>query len=495
MNMRTLRFRLMLAYTLLIVLGFGALATLAGNQIARGSMQDFAQSLSNQAALLARTLQEDVEHQRGNQNLNPKAIQRATTLAEQAQARLQLVNSNGVVLFDSANTTTGATLSDIPEVTAAEAGRNQTNVRGNEEGIPTLYAASPMMEEGKVLAVVLLTQPISEANNLVRQRWLALAIGVACLGLLALVASGWLAASLTRPLQELRAAALRLAAGDFSQRVPETRQDEFGQVAVAFNHMAGQVLTMIDEQRAFAANASHELRTPLTTIRLRSEALRHDHLDAATAHQYIAEIDDEAARLGNLVEDLISLSRFDAGRAEHGKEMVDVTRLARSVIQELLEREGTQSRQLSLHGDPDIPEIRASTHHVRVVLRNLLSNAVNYTPPGGTITCALQRQPNALLIMITDTGQGIAPEDLLHLFERFFRADKGHSRTVAGAGLGLPLVQSIVEFYGGRIEIESPGLDQGSIVRVWWPLSPPEPEHHPSPSEDNKLPDSISANS
>jgi signal transduction histidine kinase len=227
---------------------------------------------------------------------------------------------------------------------------------------------------------------------------------------------------------------------------------------------------MLDEQRAFAANASHELRTPLTTIRLRSEALRYDDLDSDTTHQYIAEIDDEAARLGNLVEDLISLSRFDAGRAERGDELVDVVRLARAVMHEVAQREDAQGRDLVMEAGSDLPELRASTQHVRIVLRNLLGNAVSYTPPGGKIICQIEKQPDALQLTFADTGQGVAPDDLPHLFERFYRADKARSRGVGGVGLGLPLVQSIVHFYGGRIEIASPGLDQGTTVRVWWPL-------------------------
>jgi signal transduction histidine kinase len=450
------------------------LAVLAGGQIARGSMEDFSQSLSAQADLLAHTLREDIEHLLEGKYSLAQLATRANLLATQADVRLVLMDVQGTVWFDSIGAASDADLRAAPEVAAARQGRSVTQARVNELGINTLYAAAPVIDDDRVVAVVLLAQPTTVTSSLVRQRWLALGSGVALLGLLALGASSWLAASLTRPLQELRTVALRLAAGDFSQRLPETRRDELGQVAVAFNHMAAQVLAMLEEQRAFAANASHELRTPLTTIRLRSEALRHDALDPDTTCQYIAEIDDEVARLGNLVEDLISLSRFDAGRAERGEELVDVVRLARSVMNELAQREGAQGRQLILEADSDLPELRASMQHVRVVLRNLLSNAVSYTPAGGKIVCRIEELPDALQFTLIDTGQGIAPADLPHLFERFYRADKVRRRGAGGVGLGLPLVQSIVDFYGGRVEITSPGLEQGTTVRVWWPLLPPD---------------------
>jgi signal transduction histidine kinase len=104
----------------------------------------------------------------------------------------------------------------------------------------------------------------------------------------------------------------------------------------------------------------------------------------------------------------------------------------------------------------------------------LLSNAVSYTPAGGKIVCQIEELPDALQFTFTDTGQGIASADLPHLFERFYRADKVRRRGAGGVGLGLPLVQSIVDFYGGRVEITSPGLEQGTTVRVWWPLLPPD---------------------
>lgn len=474
MIIRRLRTRLMLTYTALIVIGFIALAGFAGGQIARGAQEDLAGSLQAQAALLARSIKEDVEYLDKGEASAVAIGQRAATLAAQTDAHVLLLDPHGRVWYANTDAETDKDLRNRPEVRAALGGSVSYDVRGDRQREDNIFAAAPVIEDGRVLSVVVITQPISAAAAAVRARWLVLGSGVLLLGLLSLGTSAWLAASLTRPLERLRAAALRLAAGDLTQRVPEDRADELGQVARAFNHMAGQVQAMLDEQRSFAANASHELRTPLTTVRLRSEALRYDQIDAEMARQYVVEIDDEVARLGGLVEDLISLSRFDAGRAERGHETVDAARLARSVLHELESREMAQGRRLTLEAATDLPEVRASSHHLRVVLRNLIANAVSYTPVGGSVTCTLQLEGHNLLITVTDTGQGIAPEDLPHLFERFYRVDKGRGRTVTGAGLGLTLVQSIVEFYGGRITIESAGLGQGTTARVWWPVAQPD---------------------
>ena len=268
------------------------------------------------------------------------------------------------------------------------------------------------------------------------------------LGVMALIASWWLAASQTRPLEQLRYSAIRLANGDFSQRIPQDRSDEVGELAAAFNHMADQVQAMVEEQRAFASNAAHELRTPLTAIRLRSEALRDDTVDVETAKQYAVEIDDEAVRMSNLVNDLILISRLDAGQPELGCEQLDPSRLARALVSELRVRTAHQKILLSLETPNELPSISASQGHLRVVFYNLLDNALKYTSEGGEVRWRLWTEDSWLRSIITDNGQGITPEDLPHVFERFYRADKAHARTISGVGLGLALVRSVVLAYG-----------------------------------------------
>jgi signal transduction histidine kinase len=356
-----------------------------------------------------------------------------------------------------------------PEINAALARRVSHVIRTDRHGTLGLFATAPVVNGDDLVGVIEVGRPLSAATAAVRQRWLGLASGVLGLAILAVAASLVLSASLIRPLEALRAAALRLAAGDLDQRLPSTRQDEIGQVATAFNTMAAQVQTMVEEQRAFAANASHELRTPLTTIRLRSEALRNEALDPTLAHQYIAEIDDEASRLSGLVEDLILLARLDAGRAVRGTEEIDVSRVARGLIRELEPLPEAQGIELKLIVPPDLPTLTASIHHLRVLLRNLLSNALTYTPVGGMVTCALDVDQSFLKISVTDSGQGIPADDLPHITKRFYRGDKAHTRAAKGSGLGLALVQSIVHCYGGSLNITSPGLGQGTSVRVWWP--------------------------
>lgn len=470
-----LRTRLLLAYTLLLCLGFAGLAWLAGGQLARGAEEDFGRGLETQAALVARSLKEDVEHLAEGEGSLQQVGQRGSALAEQADARLLLVDGRGRAWFDSTGATLPPGLLDAPEITLALAGQASSTTRRDEAGQMTIYAAAPLIEDERVLAVVQLSRPASAAAAFVEGRWMALGVGVLSLGLLSVIASLGLAATLTRPLEQLRVSVLRVAAGDFSQRLPESG-GEIGEVAAAFNHMAVQVQAMVEAQRAFASNASHELRTPLTTIRLRSEALRQGALEPATARQYIQEIDEEVTRLGGLVEDLILLSRLDAGRAERGQEEIEIPRLLHSLLHEVAHQAEAQGVTLHLETTGALPPVQASLNHLRVVLRNLLSNAIRYTPTGGKVVCSVAAEGTMLWLKVADTGQGVTAEDLPHLFERFYRADKAHGRTTKGTGLGLALVQSIVGVYGGRITVESAGIGRGTTVQLWWPLPPLESE-------------------
>jgi signal transduction histidine kinase len=236
--------------------------------------------------------------------------------------------------------------------------------------------------------------------------------------------------------------------------------------------MSRRVQAMLEEQRAFASNASHELRTPLTTIGLRIEALQTDALSSDKHARYLQEVEAEIRRMKDLVDDLILLSRFDTGSVEIGRDIVDIPRLARQLIREMQPQANERSIELALHADDAIPPVRANLTHLHVVFRNILDNAIKYmTESGGTVRWTIQPENGWLVSTIADTGKGIGADELAHVLRRFYRADKSHSRTVPGVGLGLSLVQSIVTAYGGLFTLDSPGPGAGTTVKIAWPTT------------------------
>ncbi len=465
----SLRARLLLVFTGLIVLGFAALTAFAGNQLSTSTIADYEERLAEQAALIAKGLHEPVEHVLEDERPQAELETAVTEYAQQFSIRVALLDNNG--RFWVGDTQLGNNASAAaPEIAAALSGQVVHSTRRDPAGKYLVYTAAPVYEDHEIVGIVHLAAPLSEAQVLVQQRWSILVGGVILLAIVAIGVSLWLSASLIRPLTQLRLSALHIAKGDFSQRLPETRQDEIGQLAGAFNHMAAQVEAMLEEQRAFAGNASHELRTPLTAIRLRSEALRDGLVDAETAHQYIIEIDDEVSRLTDLTQDLTLLSRLDAGNLQPGQESVNMLRLARHLVDACRPQAAEKQIAITLDAPDLLAEVQASLSHLHVVFRNVLSNAVKYTPSGGTVTWQITQTDSGLVNVISDTGQGIAAEDIPHLFERFYRVDKAHSRDVAGVGLGLSLVKLIVDFYGGEIVVESAGVGKGTAVTIIWPL-------------------------
>ncbi|MFN0123528.1 MAG: sensor histidine kinase [Blastocatellia bacterium] len=278
-----------------------------------------------------------------------------------------------------------------------------------------------------------------------------------------------------RPVDRITSAARDIQASDLSQRVPqpETR-DEIGRLATTFNHMIARLEAAFARQRQFTSDASHELRTPLAVMRGEMEiALRRERPPAEYQRVLHSSL-EEIARLSRLVEDLLALARADAGQAALAHDPVILDVLCQQTIvsfQPLVTERG-----LNLNWrQPDQPVIVAGdAQRLKQMLLNLLDNAVKYTPRDGAVTVTLNLTEDNAVLKIADTGRGIPPEDLPHVFERFFR----HSRTTsdsmaAGFGLGLSIVKWIVDSHEGRIEAASePG--QGTEFTVTLPLFAPE---------------------
>lgn len=466
----TLRTRLVFTYLGLIMIGFGGLTWLAGRQIAQSAFDDFASNLRVQALLLASSLTESFEEIDEYGLDIPRATTHIQQIAINTQAQVAILDINQIVQLDSTNTTVGQNLSKTPEVRQALADTVAYDVRLNELGIETVYTAAPMVYEERVIGYVQLGKPASIPQEAVRQRWFILGVGFLGFSLFGTLICLWLLSTLTRPLSELRNTALRMASGDLTQRVTQLTKDEIGEVGAAFNQMATQVETMVREQQAFASNASHELRTPLTTIRLRTEALQSGNLDSTTSTQYIAEIDSEVQHMSGLVDDLILLSRLDADRLAVGDQVVDLGRLVQSVQRDLAYIAERKKITLAFNESKQaLSSVQANINHAQVVVRNLLENAIKYTPAGGRVTTSLTQIDDVVCLQISDTGQGIAADELPRIVQRFYRADKARFRQTEGVGLGLSLVQSVIDLYGGKLEIKSPGLGYGTTVSVLWP--------------------------
>jgi len=282
--------------------------------------------------------------------------------------------------------------------------------------------------------------------------------GLASVGL-ALV----MARMLAKPLREVGAAARRIADGDYAARVPRDGPEELASLADSFNQMAMSLEEQERMRRDFIANAAHELRTPLTNLQGYLEALR-DGVIVADRSTY-ESLWDEAERLVRLSRSLDALAEGDSATGPTELLPLDLAAAIRSAVelaQPSIERAGLELA-VSL---PESLPARANPDHLAQVLANLLSNAVRYTPVGGTVSVRAERRPGDLLVSVANTGDPIPAIDLDHVFERFYRVEKSRDRARGGAGIGLAIVKQLVEAGGGRVGAES----TNGQTRFWFSL-------------------------
>ena len=274
-----------------------------------------------------------------------------------------------------------------------------------------------------------------------------------------------LSRSLARPLSGLAAAARAIAARDLAQRVRPGGTAEIVEVGHAFNEMAASLEKAEQLRRNLVADVAHELRTPLSVLQGNLTGLLDGVFPLEMAE--IARLYDETRLLSRLVEDLRELAQAEAGQIRLDLRPTSVSAVVQSTVEAF--SAAAAERQMSLTGDTpsDLPLARADAERVAQVLGNLLSNALRHTPPGGSIGVKASSRPGWVEVSVSDTGEGIAADDVPYVFDRFWRGDKTRARESGGSGLGLAIARRLIEAQGGQIGVES-GIGKGS--RFWFVL-------------------------
>ncbi len=308
--------------------------------------------------------------------------------------------------------------------------------------------------------VTVIGLPLDSVDDAVRDLVVAATFGaVAILAALASVAA-WVIRLGVRPVQQMTEVATAIAAGDLSRRVPEAADGtEAGALGAALNTMLTSIETSFDERtraeerlRRFVADASHELRTPVATIRGYAELHRTGALgDAGALDDAMRRTEQEAIRMGGLVDDLLTLAHLDRGRPpEHAD--VDLVAVARDAVGDA--RAVDPHRTIALEGTGPVL-VRAEEAKIRQVVANLVGNALAHTPSSAAVTVAVGEDGGWGRLSVADAGPGMAPEVADRAFERFYRADPSRSRHQGGSGLGLAIVDAIVRAHGGDVRLES----------------------------------------
>lgn len=288
-------------------------------------------------------------------------------------------------------------------------------------------------------------------------------------GTVGLVMGIFLARSLVRPLDKLAAAARSFGSRNLSQRVQVSGSEEIVALADAFNEMAGRLEEAETLRRNLLADVAHELRTPVTVIQGNLRAILDDvyPLDK----EEVARLYEQTRLLTRLIDDLRELAQAEASQLSLNLAQVDVAALVKETAVSF--QPIAQNQQVELHAEllGHLPLLHSDGARLRQSLHNLVSNALRHTAAGGHILLEVEQVDGAIQIRVQDSGQGMTPEQLNHVFDRFYRADPSRSRESGGSGLGLAIVRAIAKAHGGEVTAVSPGPDQGSTFILTLPLA------------------------
>lgn len=372
-----------------------------------------------------------------------------------------------VATYDKMFSSVPGPLPGIVRVTALSAwGRRRLTAADNAGDIPT----APVVVDGKFVGLVLVLMrppkpPPQRGIGIPRELRVLLQLPstLALIGA-AIVVALVLFYPARRRLRALERAAQRLGEGDLSARAPQKGGDEIARVAAAFNRMAADLeardaaLRTSDAlRRQMMADVSHELKTPLTAMRGYIETLRMPEvvLDDERRARYFDTIDRETRRLDRIVKDLLDLARYEHGGVVLQQRLFDIERLFQNVAgrhEREAQRKGVAIR---IHVDPQADQVTADPDRIEQAIENLVANALRHTPEGGTVTLSATQADGVATLSVSDTGDGIAPDHLPFVFERFYKVDASRAAESTGSGLGLSITKAIIERHGGTIGVAS----------------------------------------
>jgi signal transduction histidine kinase len=435
--LRSLRFRLLLFIIFVLIVTGGMAAWFASRTI----IQRFEDYLKwDQVAseerrqhlntMLPEILVTHYAQNNGWQQVAP-LLQQFGKLTEE---HILLTDKEGVVIVDSAGEKVGQALADAPDKLIPLAIKGQ--IIGAFLVIPFPPVANSSGEREYIDSI---------------NRALFLAVGMA--GVIAIALTFVLSRGILRRVAALTTAVQKMARGDLHQRVDNGAKDEIGRLAHAFNAMADSLARIEQLRRNMVSDVAHELRTPLSNIRGYLEALQDGVVQPT--RETIDSLFEEAMLLNRLVDDLQELALAEAGQLKLARQQVTIAELVDKAMQALQYRASDHQISLQTQVTPDLPAVYVDAERIGQVLRNLLSNAVEYTPPGGQVIVNACQMQDHIEVSVHNHGIGIAPEHLPYLFERFYRVDSSRTRATGGSGLGLAIVKQLVQAHGGRVWAQS----------------------------------------
>ena len=333
-----------------------------------------------------------------------------------------------------------------------------------------LYAYAPITNaESAITGMVILCTSLSDIETRRENINRTFIYYFLVISFLVLATSLLVSGTITRPIKQLHSGIRKMAQGHLSERVHIEGRDEVAQLGEAFNAMAERLESLDQARNEFVANASHELRTPLSAVKVLSQSLQHSGENLPPIYmEFLQDIGDEIDRLDNIVEDLLTLVQLDVPETKVVRDDVELSDIVGRIISHLTPLASEKQIEIEVSMDGPCPYYGDGDKLYQVFF-NLIHNAVKYTPEKGTVWVGVGCTDQEARITVQDTGIGMDPKEIPHIFDRFYRVDKARSRATGGTGLGLSIAHKIVALHGGRIEVTS-DTGKGSTFTVILPL-------------------------
>jgi heavy metal sensor kinase len=381
---------------------------------------------------------------------------------------VRVFDTSGRLTFDNSGTAGTVTIDRASLDNALEGAAGNRNVSVGDENfrVHTL----PLEKNGRVSGVLEVGESQGDIADTLRTLLLILAIAYPATLALASFGGVFLAGRALAPIDRITQQARRISAEDLGKRLDlQLPDDEVGRLARTFDDMIARLDEAFRRQRQFTADASHELRTPLTAMKGQIEVALSKPREAASYQKVLQAVNEDVERMIRLVGSLLTLARADAGQLPLARESIEVADLVRAAVEQVRPLAEERGIVLSAELGPAVA-LRADEDLLLQLLLNLLDNAIKYTEPGGEAIAGWRLAGQQVELWVRDSGAGISVQDLPHLFDRFYRVDKGRSRADGGAGLGLAISRWIAEAHGGSISVQS-APSEGTTFTVRLPAA------------------------
>ena len=370
-----------------------------------------------------------------------------TTVRTSSGAKWNAVNPDGYTEAEAA-----ALLRPVSPLDSSAVRFTKERAGGFHSLVGTAYTGSGDAPAG----VLRFHLDLTETDSALEMVFLEITLVTLIAVLIAVIAVYYTTSRMTRPFMEINEIVQKYSRGDYNLRIPISSTQEATQLAVSFNAMADQLRDLEETRRSFVANVSHELRSPLTSMKGFLEAMQDGTIGEGDYEKYIGIVLSETRRMAAMVNDLLDLARIESGRTALKLEVFEINELIRRTLLTFEARIYEKSMEVEVKFAQDAFYVEADNTQIGQVLRNIIDNAIKYSPDSSRLRIATYSMQRKVYVSISDSGQGIPEEDIPHVFDRFYKVEKAHTRSQqSGTGLGLSIVKRIIDQHGETITLQS----------------------------------------